>query len=430
MKKTLLTLLAVIALGSLTFAQINLTPKKIAEANTPSFTNKNIRSAWVGGGFTYFHTANAGDEFYIVGSEFDELPVGSNITKVKFYHRLGETQIGEETVTFTNTSYTIKIYENPTLTPIFPGYNYYETNIGTPIYTQTVALDESASDTFHELELTTPYIVNENDFWVALVFDNGVGAMRLGDANPANEGKYYMYYDGSMIVPVESQSGKHSLGISLYLDDGGAYEESSDLQAFFLTYREDPFMPLVTSANLAAGQNLVLNPAVQNNGPDATSNSVTISFSIDGTELNSQTIDPFNLANGYFTFIGEESLTLTPEDMNTLGLGASFEICMTATYSGTDPNVNNNTACVAVTRVTDVNDNIVKAVSVYPNPANDFVTVANAENANIVIVNMIGEVVANVNNASANQNIDISKLANGTYFVKVDGEVFKINVVK
>jgi hypothetical protein len=43
---------------------------------------------------------------------------------------------------------------------------------------------------------------------------------------------------------------------------------------------------------------------------------------------------------------------------------------------------------------------------------------------------MLGEVVANVNNASSNQNIDISKLANGTYFVKVDGEVFKINVVK
>jgi len=79
---------------------------------------------------------------------------------------------------------------------------------------------------------------------------------------------------------------------------------------------------------------------------------------------------------------------------------------------------------------TAVNSDIAKAVSVYPNPANDFVTVANAENANIVIVNMLGEVVANVNNASSNQNIDISKLANGTYFVKVDGEVFKINVVK
>jgi len=79
---------------------------------------------------------------------------------------------------------------------------------------------------------------------------------------------------------------------------------------------------------------------------------------------------------------------------------------------------------------TAVNSNVAAAVSVYPNPANDVITVANAENANIVIVNMIGEVVANVNNASSNQTIDISNLANGTYFVKVDGNVFKINVVK
>lgn len=79
---------------------------------------------------------------------------------------------------------------------------------------------------------------------------------------------------------------------------------------------------------------------------------------------------------------------------------------------------------------TNVESNLTSNISVYPNPANNVITVANAENANIVIVNMLGEVVANVNNASSNQNIDISKLANGTYFVKVDGEVFKINVVK
>jgi hypothetical protein len=43
---------------------------------------------------------------------------------------------------------------------------------------------------------------------------------------------------------------------------------------------------------------------------------------------------------------------------------------------------------------------------------------------------MIGEIVANVNNASLNQTIDISKLASGTYFVKIDNKVFKFNVVK
>ncbi|MDY0143693.1 MAG: choice-of-anchor J domain-containing protein [Bacteroidales bacterium] len=69
-------------------------------------------------------------------------------------------------------------------------------------------------------------------------------------------------------------------------------------------------------------------------------------------------------------------------------------------------------------------------ISVFPNPANNVITVANAENENIVVLNMLGEVVANISNASSNQTIDISNLANGTYFVRVNAEVFKINVVK
>jgi len=79
---------------------------------------------------------------------------------------------------------------------------------------------------------------------------------------------------------------------------------------------------------------------------------------------------------------------------------------------------------------TDVNSNLASVVSVYPNPANNVITVANAENTSIVITNVLGEVVANINNATSNQTIDISNLANGTYFVRVNGDVFKINVIK
>ncbi len=69
-------------------------------------------------------------------------------------------------------------------------------------------------------------------------------------------------------------------------------------------------------------------------------------------------------------------------------------------------------------------------VNIYPNPASDIVTVANAENSTITIVNLVGEVVRTIENASANQTIDMSNLSNGTYFVKVDQEVFKINLSK
>ena len=85
---------------------------------------------------------------------------------------------------------------------------------------------------------------------------------------------------------------------------------------------------------------------------------------------------------------------------------------------------------VNVAESSNVESNIAAAISVYPNPANNVITVANAENENIVVINMLGEVVANISNATSNQTIDISELSNGTYFVRVNSEVFKINVVK
>ncbi|MDY0160980.1 MAG: fibronectin type III domain-containing protein [Bacteroidales bacterium] len=54
--------------------------------------------------------------------------------------------------------------------------------------------------------------------------------------------------------------------------------------------------------------------------------------------------------------------------------------------------------------------NVESNISVYPNPANSIITIANAENENIVVLNMLGVVVANISNASSNQTIDISNL--------------------
>ena len=57
-------------------------------------------------------------------------------------------------------------------------------------------------------------------------------------------------------------------------------------------------------------------------------------------------------------------------------------------------------------------------------------TVANAEGATIVVVNSLGQVVTTIENVASNQTIDASSFANGTYFVKVNEEVVRINVVK
>ena len=79
---------------------------------------------------------------------------------------------------------------------------------------------------------------------------------------------------------------------------------------------------------------------------------------------------------------------------------------------------------------TSAEENIAEAISVYPNPTSSMITVANAEGKDIVVINSLGQVVASIENAAANQTIDVSNFANGTYFVKVDAEVVKLNVVK
>lgn len=206
-----------------------------------------------------------------------------------------------------------------------------------------------------------------------------------------------------------------------------------DLAALFMTSNTDP-TPIASSVTIGANDDVTVYPGILNNGPDATNANAVIDVTINGTNAYNATLPlsgeysiPSNsggafMPNGY---------TVTAEEMNTNGLTGTFDVCMTITYAETDPVATNNTTCLTVTRIIDnVENNIANSISIYPNPASDVVTVKNAENANIVIVNMIGDVVATVENASAIESINISNLANGTYFVRVNAEVFKFNVVK
>ena len=85
---------------------------------------------------------------------------------------------------------------------------------------------------------------------------------------------------------------------------------------------------------------------------------------------------------------------------------------------------------ITVALVSAAEENIAEAIAVYPNPTSSMVTIANAEGKDIIVINSLGQIVASIENAAANQTIDVSNFANGTYFVKVDAEVVKLNVVK
>jgi hypothetical protein len=177
---------------------------------------------------------------------------------------------------------------------------------------------------------------------------------------------------------------------------------------------------------------LTLFPAYFNAGPDAAAGTVTVTLMIDDEAARSQSVSLSSnpLPANEQRFEESTALNFSAALMDAYQFTGTFEICYVITYSGNDSNTENNTVCVTVSRLTSVDENIAASVSVYPNPANDMFTVANAEGATIVVVNSLGQVVASIENAASNQTIDASNFANGTYFVKVNENVIKINVVK
>ena len=61
-------------------------------------------------------------------------------------------------------------------------------------------------------------------------------------------------------------------------------------------------------------------------------------------------------------------------------------------------------------------------VVLYPNPANGAVTIANAENAQVTVFNILGQKTMETNNISNSETIDVSNLQAGTYFVRIAKE--------
>lgn len=64
-------------------------------------------------------------------------------------------------------------------------------------------------------------------------------------------------------------------------------------------------------------------------------------------------------------------------------------------------------------------DNILTVVALYPNPANNSLTVANAEGASVAIYNVMGQLVYQTEGISSQELLNISSFQTGAYFVKL-----------
>ncbi len=81
-----------------------------------------------------------------------------------------------------------------------------------------------------------------------------------------------------------------------------------------------------------------------------------------------------------------------------------------------------------------VENNEMQNISVYPNPANNMVTVENVNDASISILNMLGQEIITKKANSKREILDVSMLVDGTYIIRIDSAkgiyTQKLNIVR
>ncbi len=141
--------------------------------------------------------------------------------------------------------------------------------------------------------------------------------------------------------------------------------------------------------------------------------------------------DPAN-----FTVLGSQAnapatWTQVTRDLSTYD---GQQVYLAVNYVGTDNYAFMIDNLQVTTTLTEVEGSSVFETQVFPNPANDQLNVNFAKNANVEVLNNLGQVVLSIDNAMEYNKIDISELNAGSYFVRVKKDTsienYKIIIVK
>lgn len=226
--------------------------------------------------------------------------------------------------------------------------------------------------------------------------------------------------------------------LACYVNDGQAYEPISDMYVYFF----DPF---------TEGQHVITEQLITddyeydslyvcfgyfNGGPDSAEMAkmhLTMTVQdmeepwLDWDYSQYESVQGRYVKSGYGGIWGniaedglEEAFAVVGiDELADYGLSYPFDLCMNLEFNGNDPDLTNNSKCLTYDKPNGLQENANNSVNVYPNPANNVVTVANAAGAQIDIYNLAGQQVASVASASANQVISVANLAEGLYVIRV-----------
>lgn len=180
---------------------------------------------------------------------------------------------------------------------------------------------------------------------------------------------------------------------------------------------------------------------VKNNGSSAVAATDSIIFDI--TYNQNYPITYLYIAGSQLNSagVGEEMIVDLVHPIWTAAIMDEFQliacsICYDVRISGvtTDPNPDNNKACIDMTRTIDIEDAEIASVSMFPNPASSAVTLSGVAGSQVQLFDLSGRRLFLIESAEENQQLDVSSLAEGLYIVRIsDGGrsvVQKLNVIR
>jgi hypothetical protein len=155
-----------------------------------------------------------------------------------------------------------------------------------------------------------------------------------------------------------------------------------------------------------------------------------ISFNWQGqTKLDWVCRDMYPNATGTFLNFGADSTQTMEFDFSTAGYVAN-NCELTAWVQYGDFFEVTQSTYIDLSTIIGIEESAINNISVYPNPANDVITIATNEKANYEIINVAGQVVKAGTIENNLENVNVSNLQNGSYFVRVIGkDVFVKQIV-
>lgn len=218
--------------------------------------------------------------------------------------------------------------------------------------------------------------------------------------------------------------------MSVYIEGEGEYQPSCNLEAGFLTGNTQPLVKYDNYAQvtISGTEPFPYTIYIENTGIDnlPVSNDNTFTVTANNSVLYTSYISNEDILEVGYIYLFTDAIATDV----LAQLPGVFELKVES-HSPYDSYTQDNKNVLVVNNLaTSIKENTLNPLSVYPNPAKEMFTITNPEGAYLQVINSLGQVVYAVKNAPANCVINSANWVAGIYFVKIDTQVVKLNIMK